>query len=248
MRCISEEQDQFYWENGYLIIKNFFTNEEVEQLYQALNSVARKDFRPLLHIDREEEMIKQNPDCDPENRKHAAKLIRGVQCNPRMVALLEELYKKELQTIQSLMVYKKKPSPYEDQAWNPHQDNSYVQNPNNLCFAVGYPLLDFSPKNGGLYVYPGSHKEGVLPMIPVAGIMHKKGEKPGNICEIPSQYKKLDISLNKCDALIFHGNLIHGSYPNTSDMSRPLLLASYLPVGESFEPGKTSNRKAISLR
>tara|TARA_B100000686_G_scaffold114558_1_gene122086 strand:+ start:11416 stop:12162 length:747 start_codon:yes stop_codon:yes gene_type:complete len=248
VKFISKDQFKFYWENGYLIIENFFSHEEAEYIHQALNDIARKDFKPLLNMDRIEETLKQNPDCDPKDMKRTAKIVRETQCNPKMVSILEELYERELQSIQSLIVYKRKSSPYKDQAWNSHQDNSYIQNPNNLCFAVGYPLIDISPKNGGLYVYPGSNKEDVLPVRQAEGINQKIGKKPGNACEIPSHYKKLDIFLKKGDALIFHGNLIHGSYPNTSDASRPLFLISYLPVRETFLAGKTSNRKAIPLR
>ena len=216
MGFINEDQYNFYWEQGYLVIENFFSEEEADNYYQALKNVATKDFKTLLHIDREEDMISQNPDCDPEVRKSTAKLVRGVQCHPRMIGVLEELYKREMVALQSIILFKEKGSPFQSTSWNAHQDNSYVQNKNNLYLAVGYPLLDFYPGNGGFYIYPGTHKEGILPFTHNVASQANAGESPGNTCEAPAKYKKIDVMLKKGDTFIFHGNLVHGSYPNHS--------------------------------
>jgi phytanoyl-CoA hydroxylase len=245
MEFINEDQYDFYWEQGYLVIENFFSEEEVGHYYQSLKNVATEDFKTLLHLDREEDMIKQNPDCDPESRKHVAKLVRGVQCHPRMIGILEELYEREMVALQSIILFKEKGSPYQSTAWNAHQDNSYVQNKNNLYLAVGYPLLDFYPENGGFYIYPRTHKEGILPFTHNVASQAKVGESPGNTCEVPAEYEKIDVSLKKGDTFIFHGNLVHGSYPNHSNQSRPFLVINYLPYGEDFIPGRTSNRRVI---
>jgi ectoine hydroxylase-related dioxygenase (phytanoyl-CoA dioxygenase family) len=160
-----------------------------------------------------------------------------------MVGILEELYEREVACLQSIILFKEKNSSYQSTSWNPHQDNSYPRNKNNLYISVGYALSSFSPENGGFYIYPGSHKEGILPFeTNDAAAVSKVGENPGNTCVIPSKYQKLDVYLNKGDALVFSGNLIHGSYPNNSDKSRPFMVINYLPYGEDFLPGRTSKR------
>tara|TARA_B100000686_G_scaffold114558_1_gene122079 strand:- start:768 stop:1514 length:747 start_codon:yes stop_codon:yes gene_type:complete len=248
MKFIDENQYKLYWEQGYLAIEQFWETEQADRVRESLRKVANKDFSIMLNVDRDEDLENQSPDSDVYDRKVASKLVREVQLNKRMAGVLGELYRREMVVVQSIIIYKEKGTLFADQAWNPHQDNSYVQSPNDMYIAVGYPLLEFSPENGGLYVYPGSHKEELLPMRPVEGARIKAGESPGNICEIPDQYEKKDISLNKGDVFIMHGNLIHGSYSNHSDMSRPFLITNYLPDGEFFLPGKTSNRQAISLK
>ena len=243
MRFINNEQFEFYWGNGYLVIEKFFSCGEVEIFYESAKKVAASDYRTLLNLDREEDILKQNPDSNKEDREALAKLIKWIQFHPRMIGILEELYKREMATLQSIILFKENGSPYQSTAWNPHQDNAYVQNKNNLYLAVGYPLHEFSPDNGGFYIYPGSHKEGILPYeYNENAAKSKVNESPGNKCEIPEKYEKLDIRLNKGDSLIFHGNLIHGSYANVSDKSRPLIVISYLPCGEEFIAGRTAKR------
>ena len=248
MKFIDEDQFKLYWERGYLAIEHFLETGQADKIRESLRKVANKDFSIMLNVDRDEDLESQSPDSDVYDRKVASELVREVQLNRRMAGILGELYEREMVVVQSLIIYKEKGTPFADQAWNPHQDNSYIQNPNGMYIAVGYPMLDMTPENGGLYVYPRSHREDILPMRSVEGAKVKVGEKPGNICEIPDQYEKTDISLNKGDVFIMHGNLIHGSYSNHSDMSRPFLITNYLPDGEFFLPGKTSNRQAISLK
>jgi ectoine hydroxylase-related dioxygenase (phytanoyl-CoA dioxygenase family) len=248
MEFINEDQHRVYWDKGYLVVEQFFSEKETQGIYRSLRKVASKDFEIMLHLDRAEDLFRQSPDSEPADREEVSKVVREVQVHKRMVGILEELYGREMVVVQSIMIYKEADTPFCDQAWNPHQDNSYVQNPNGMYLAVGYPLLDHSPENGGLYIYPGSHKENLLPMRPVEGAKQKAGESPGNICDVPDKYEKVDIHMNKGDVLIMHGNLIHGSYSNHSKMSRPFLITNYLPDGEEFLPGKTSQRRVIRCR
>jgi len=243
MRFINEEQYDFYWENGYLVVEKFFSPGEADLFYENAKKVATDDFKTLLHLDREKDLLLQNPDSKEVDRKSIANLTRWIQFHPRMVGILEELYNREMAALQSIILFKEKGTPYQSTAWNPHQDNAYIQNKKNLYLAVGYSLMDSSPENGGFYIYPGSHKEDILPFeFNSAAARSKVDEKPGNKCEIPSQYKKTDVRLNKGDSLIFHGNLVHGSYANVSDRSRPFVVINYLPYGEDFLPGRTSKR------
>lgn len=243
MKFISKEQYDFYWGNGYLINEKFFSEGEADLFYESAKKIATKDFKTILHLDREEDLRCQNPDSKEEDRKAIANLTRWMQFHPRMVGILEELYGREMVTLQSIILFKEKGSPYQSTAWHPHQDNAYIKNKKNLYLAVGYPLMDFFPENGGFYIYPGSHKENILPFeFNKAAAKSEVDEKPGNKCEIPEKYEKLDIHLKKGDSLIFHGNLIHGSYPNISDKSRPFIVINYLPYGEDFVPGRTSKR------
>jgi phytanoyl-CoA hydroxylase len=244
-RFVDESQFELYSEQGYLIIEGFFSEPELIRIYASLRSVASEDFKVMLNLDRAEDLLEQSPDSDPADRAVVSKMIREIQLNERMVGILEELYGREMVAVQSLIIYKEKGTPYSNQAWNPHQDNSYTQNANGMYLAVGYPLLDCNSENGGLYFYPGSHKEDILPSEDVEGAKQKAGENPGNKCIIPDKYKKVDINLKRGDALIFHGNLIHGSYPNSSYRSRPFLVNNYLPYGEEFISGRTSKRRVI---
>ncbi|MDA8560527.1 phytanoyl-CoA dioxygenase family protein [Nitrospinae bacterium] len=245
MKFTTEDERKFYWEQGYLIIEGFLGVSRASAVNQILRKVATEDFSIMLHLDRSDDLLRQSPDSDPDDRAEVSKEIRKIQLNERMVGIVEELYDREMVVVQSIIIYKEAGKPFADQAWNPHQDNSYAQSPNGMYLAVGYPLSDFSPENGGLYLYPGSHKEGLFAWENVEGANQKYGESAGNSLAVPDKYKKVDIRLKQGDVVIFHGDLIHGSYPNNSVQSRPFLIVNYIPYGESFTPGRTSNRRVI---
>ena len=245
MNFITEDERKFYWEQGYLIIEEFLGASQAGVINKLLRKVASQDFNIMLHLDRSEDLLRQSPDSDPADRAEVSSEIRKIQLDQRMVGILEELYEREMVTVQSIIIYKESGKPFADQAWNPHQDNSYVQNPNGMYLAVGYPLLDFSPENGGLFIYPGSHKDGLYRWEDTEAANQKYGEGAGNKITVPDRYEKLDIKMKQGDVIIFHGDLIHGSYANHSNQSRPFLVINYIPYGEYFIPGRTSNRKVI---
>ena len=111
-------------------------------------------------------------------------------------------------------------------------------------------LDDHLEDSGILYVYPGSHREGILPFEPNKSFDEKSNQNPGNrVIDIPKKYDKIPLYLKKGSLLSFHGNVIHGSYSNTSETNwRPLLLMAFMRKGEKFNPGKTSKRVPIELR
>ena len=132
MGFVSEEQHGFYWGNGYLVVEKFFSQGEADIFYGGAKKVATSDFKTLLHLDREEDLLLQSPDSKDSDRKSMANLARWIQFHPRMVGILEELYKREVACLQSIILFKEKGSPYQSTSWNPHQDNSYPRNKNNL--------------------------------------------------------------------------------------------------------------------
>ena len=164
MRFINNEQFEFYWGNGYLVIEKFFSCGEVEIFYESAKKVATSDYKTLLNLDREEDILKQNPDSNKEDREALAKLVKWVQFHPRMVGILEELYKREMATLQSIILFKENGSPYQSTAWNPHQDNAYVQNKNNLYLAVVILFMNFLRIMGDFIFTRDRTKKGSCPM------------------------------------------------------------------------------------
>ena len=133
-----------------------------------------------------------------------------------------------------------------------HQDNIYTQNNSKLSngfttqyLTTNFFLADASIDNGSLYVYPGSHKFGLFDAVNKVSYREQGGFNPGNkISEaILSKFNKVDCVFKKGDLLILNGNCIHGSYPNNSNSSRPLLSVSYISEGETFIAGKTQEEK-----
>ena len=88
-------------------------------------------------------------------------------------------------------------------------------------------LDDASRDNGCLWMIPGSHLHGVLPVFQDRGTIGRlytdleqfKGETPEPI-EAPAG-----------SAIFFHGNVVHGSRSNRSSQSRRAVVLTYQPAG-----------------
>ena len=107
-------------------------------------------------------------------------------------------------------------------------------------------LIDEHTKETGcIYNYPGSHKNGLADILEI-GTGYGNPTNPGHKINIPSEFKKCDVVGKVGTLYIQHGDLIHGSYANsTKDKTRGMYSATYLPKNEKFLPGANSRRRAI---
>ena len=154
---------------------------------------------------------------------------------PKIISILEKLMGGTVVGLMSQLLFKEAGSPYASQAWNPHQDNSYPKTPNGEYVTINLALQDQDIENGCLYIYPGSHKEGLFDFEPTKSYRENPDDNPGNMVErtILNRFEnvKTDLIIKKGGVLFMQGNCIHGSYANVSDRSRPLLSMSYIPKG-----------------
>jgi phytanoyl-CoA hydroxylase len=246
----------FYNENGYLTIKKFFNDEYCEKISKEMQYWAVKDFNSVMHPDRIEYLI---PQCFRNDKKYltdnvddieraiiTSKIMRELMINKRLLSKLDEITSEYILPIGSHYFYKEPNTKFANQAWVPHQDNKWTQNINNKLILVHVIMSKSTIENGCMYLYPGSNKEPLLPMVKKPALL-TESLNPGKIINIPKKYidKKIDCVLEKGDIVICHGNTIHGSYPNVSNYSRPTYAIHYMPKGEDFLPGERSRRKII---
>jgi len=226
---LSPTQAQFYKDNGYLVVEDLFPKKQLDTVLQIYEDRADKaTYAGIMNLDRE------------------VKEVFDLVADPKIVDILETLQEGPVSLLQTMFLFKKKQSTYSTQSWNPHQDNAYPQAKVGAYITGNITFNDQDAENGGMYIFPGSHKEGMLPNKPVPSFHEKPGENPGNIVEVPPQYesKRIDLILKSGSLLMLHGCVIHGSYPNNSptrsrppDATHPL----HQPRG-SVRPGK--NREA----
>ena len=259
---MEKQQITFYKENGYLIIQDIVSSKILDRYLENIRLIANKDFAAIMNPDRYEFLIAQCYELIEKNWSLQKKINFLNLCNKiskrtlelmrnnNIVSILESIQGIELVGLMSQMLFKEANSNYSTQAWDPHQDNSYPRNLNGLYLTTNLFLSDADKKNGSLYVFPKSHNNGLIDSKLRPSYREKRGSNPGNKIskDILFKYKKIDLNFNKGDLLILHGNLIHGSYPNYSNKSRPLLSCSYINVGEKFIPGKNAQRKVINLK
>jgi hypothetical protein len=89
-----------------------------------------------------------------------------------------------------------------------------------------------------------------LPYEPALSFREKAGVNPGNKVNLGEKYKRVDVFAKKGDFLFIHGEIVHGSHPNTSPTrSRPSAQVTYINFGEPFWPGdpKRSDKRLVML-
>ena len=223
----------FYNENGYLIIDDFISEFEANNLKYLLEKHASADYNNMLNMDRYEFLVAQS-------------LEKINKFDKRLVDLVEFLYDEECISLSTHMIWKKAGTKYSTQSWIPHQDNSNVQNKSKRMITINIFLDEHTKESGCIYTYPKTHREG-LSNVKKLGTGYGNPDKPGHLVEVDKNFKKYDVVGNVGTLYVQNGNLIHGSYPNkTKDKTRGMFSATYLPKGEKFLPGANSRRRVMN--
>ena len=106
-----------------------------------------------------------------------------------------------------------------------HQDQYYLRAAPGTCVAAWMALDEIDEANGCLMVVPGSHK---LPILCVEDADTTQSFTDVAV-NVPPGMDVVPIRMNPGDVLFFHGQLIHGSYPNTTkDRFRRALIAHFI--------------------
>ena len=151
---------------------------------------------------------------------HSAVFTRLLM-NPKLLDALEDI----MDTSDILLHHTKahiKP-PEKGAPYLMHQDYPYFPFKKHTMLAVFVHLDDTTPENGGLCVYPGSHKLGPLP---VRQLSDERADKYFYVD--PDKYpisEATPVSAKKGEIIIFSYLLLHGSYLNLSNRPRRMFLA-----------------------
>jgi ectoine hydroxylase-related dioxygenase (phytanoyl-CoA dioxygenase family) len=115
-----------------------------------------------------------------------------------------------------------------------HQDQYYLRVQPGTCLAAWLALDDCDEENGCLQVVPGTHD---LPLLCTV-----KADTTQSFTDVTvplaEGYTPVPVVMQAGDVLFFNGQLIHGSFPNTSrDRFRRSLIGHYI-VGDAEKVAK----------
>ena len=246
------EIDSFH-KNGFLVLENLYSKEFTYKFMTSVRRHANEDYAAIINPDRYETLLEMDErpksDITLEEIKETSELCQKVMSNKTIIKILRTLQKNDVIGLSSQFIFKEAYSSYASQAWLPHQDNRYVDNENGQYITANWFLRPVNKENGGLYIYPGSHRLPLLPAPDKKSYIEDPNDNPGRECEIPEEFidKKIDLILPLSSVVFLHGNCIHGSYPNNSDRSRPWHSTCYITKGEYYNIGKSSKRTAIEF-
>lgn len=226
-----EKAIEKYFELGFHIEPNVFNDEECTSIVArsaTLQSAKNGIYTPVMMPHRQ----------DPHFLLYMNK--------PLIVNFMKRVLGGDVSGIQSQFFY----MPPGTQGFTAHQDNYFVQAANDAFVSAWLALEDATPDNGGLIVYPRSHKEGILP-VQETQIKSDSAQDPNAYrtqCLIPDRYQSLSVTVPKGAVLFIHSCIVHASNNNQSkDLWRHVLLNTYIRKGAAFRPGRDAKRVEIDL-
>ena len=217
---LTEEQVNFFRENGYLSGIKMLEDWQVEELRKELEEIANPD-HPGHHLFYE---FHSNESSDPDSvlfhslgHWRISKGFHDIVWNPIFVKAASQLLGNVSVRLWHDQLFCKPARHGGVVAW--HQDYSYwtcTKPMQHLTCWVG--LDDATTENGCLYYVPGSHHWGLLDRPSLAGDMNGLMEFLTD--EQKEAFKPIPVELKKGYATFHHPLLVHGSYENKSDRSR----------------------------
>jgi ectoine hydroxylase-related dioxygenase (phytanoyl-CoA dioxygenase family) len=237
---LSEEQVQFFHENGYVSGIKLLTDEQVEVLRSELAEILNPA-HPGNHLFYE---FHSNESSDPNavlfHALGAWRITTGfhdVLWNPAFVMAASQLLRGSVRFWHDQLFYK--PAKHGGVvAW--HQDYSYWTRTTPMAHLTCWTGLDDADtQNGCMYYIPGSHKWNLLDMPELAGDMN--GIQRFLSAEQKAQFKPVPVEMKKGYGSFHHPLLVHGSYENKTDRPRRAFVINV------FKDGVISNTNDVLL-
>jgi ectoine hydroxylase len=243
---LSKGQYDFYEENGFLLITNYFSSDEVETLMAEIPTVFRENSPRRIS--------ETSGDVRTVFASHFDNaLFNRLSRLPRLVGPASQILGSEVYIHQFKINAK---VALGGDRWEWHQDFLYWYKedamPAPRVLTAALFLQDVNEFNGPMLIVPGSHKEGMLKIIPGEDdTPDEKWERNGQsrpswAATLTADLKyKLDkqvfaklvekrkIMAVKCPSgsvLFFHGNLLHASASNLSPWDRVCVFITYNSV------------------
>jgi phytanoyl-CoA hydroxylase len=159
---ITPEEVAFYHENGYLVVENALSPEEVAELRAETTAICRGDrgdIRGVIPADPNEsddDVLRQYL-CIHFPHKLSDTMFKYL-AHPAIVDVLTKVIGPNVKCMQSMLFIKAAGKP--GQAW--HQDEDFIPTRDRSLAGGWIALDDATVENGCLWVIPGSHKRGIL--------------------------------------------------------------------------------------
>lgn len=209
---------------GYTVARGMFTPEEVAGLtahYMELNDARRE--KGDTHGLGESDPLRRYPRMLQMHRWDTTTM--QFLLDQRIRVAMTDILGTEPYAVQTMIYFK--PPTARGQAL--HQDQYYLRVEPGTCVAAWLALDDCDEENGCLQVVPGSHQLPVLCTVPADPAQSFTDVT----VPVPDGMRVAPVRMRAGDVLFFNGQLIHGSYPNTSSNRFRRSLIGHYVVGEA---------------
>jgi phytanoyl-CoA hydroxylase len=222
---------QEYQKNGYVVVSGLFSEDEVEMYKQHFMDMRAAGTYPgdSAGIDlNSSDPLKKYPRMIHMHRWD--KLSLDWMLDTRLRHWLTTLLGQEPYAVQTMLYFK--PAGARGQAL--HQDQFYLRVQPGTCMAAWMALDRCDEENGCLQVVPESQN---LPLLCTTDADITQSFTDVTV-PIPEDMEPVPVVMEPGDVLFFNGQLIHGSFPNTSTARFRRSLIGHYIVGEAQKVAK----------
>lgn len=210
----------FFTNNGYLVLDNFFSQEEISELENSLLVTLNSKQNELLSRSRGfySSILNQNINVWKHNKN-----FENLISNKKLTSLVKKLLQvKKIRVFQDHALIKdkldSKPTPW-------HQDFSYFPINEPDALTVWIPFHDVDKETGCLSYIPKSHSYGKLNEVQ----MYNPDKPLEN-----EEFKPVIANLKAGSIVIHHALTLHYAYSNTSVSDRLAYAIIYMADGVTY--------------
>ena len=256
---LTEEQLQSYDRDGFLLLTDCFSGEEVSNMTAELPALFAEDSERRV-VEKASRAVRSVYGSHVDNQ-----VFRRLARHPRLLEPAMQLLGGPVYVYQFKINAK---IAFLGDVWEWHQDFIFWHREDGVrdpkLVTVGVFLDEVTEFNGPLMVVPGSHKEGIIDPPTTGGVPKEYAGRPDWIANLTADLKySIDhtalarlvsrggITAPKGPAgsvLFFHCNLAHGSVPNLSPSDRKMVLLTYNRVDNPPLIGERSRPEFLVSR
>lgn len=235
---ITADDAAFYHENGFLIIRDALSSEELQQIRDEATRICRAElgelrgYIPTEPDDTDDDVLRRYL-CIHFPHKVSA-IMTGFLSHPAIVDVLTKVIGPNVKCMQSMMFIKASGKP--GQAW--HQDEYYIPTRDRTLTGGWIAMDDATMENGCLWVIPGSHKHGVL--WPQHKHEDRRFDCAGESGDFPyTDDDAIPVEVTAGSIVFFNGYLLHRSFPNRAKSGYRRVLVNHYMSAQSLLPWRT---------
>jgi len=232
---ITEEHAASYERDGFLVVPDALSPEELEELRNDTVAICRGQWGEVGNLP---EFDDADSDNDIQQRVLCIHQIHKI--SPIMHRYLSQRTMRDVLTtiigpnvkcMQSMLFIKAAGKP--GQAW--HQDEIYIPTRDRSLTGGWIAMDDATVENGCLYVIPGSHRQGVL--WPQRTHEDRRFDCAGETYQFPYRDEDaIPVEVKAGSIVFFNGYLLHRSFPNKAQSGFRRVLVNHYMSAESLLP------------
>lgn len=207
----------FFNENGWCIIRNLFSKNELKKINDQLKIFLKKNFKKYsgrdINFAGKKKLLNQ---INSFHKLNDCNYFKKLSNKKKIISIPQTLLSSKKISLRASELFAK---PARMGLAAPiHQDNYYWCVKDHKALTLWISFNKVSEKNGGVFYFNGSHKHGIFKHVP----SYSKGssQKIKNRKFLKKKFKTETPILNPGDCLVHHCLTVHGSNKNRSNFSR----------------------------